>query len=77
MTTTESRMVLKDGCILGVAVHYPMGWLFVPNVSGRATGRVYHDTPEGCVPRWARKLRTETLTHTEWEVRTTPKEDAT
>ena len=67
----ETRHVLRGDFVLGSASYYTFlkGWLFIPNVSGRIAGRVCRDTYEESIPRWARKMRTETLTNTELRVR--------
>jgi hypothetical protein len=61
--------ILVDGGLLGRAVHYPQGWLFLSNVSAHKNGRVHRETAVDCIPRWAADQADEIIPFKEWRAR--------
>ena len=61
MEMSKSRSYLikypTSGAVLGSVVYRNIGgWWFISRTSARANGRRNHQTAEGAIPTWARKM---------------------
>jgi len=47
-----------NGAVLGIVSYYriPDGWLFISHTSSRSNSRKYHETADGALPTWARRM---------------------